>query len=158
MLDTPAHAVGAERDRAEIPGRARGRRRCTGNGSRRTVWSQPPERAHLAAALPARRDRRAGRPFAPGPWSSMADRRRGRGRDLRTAPRPSWVGSAAAGVRDGPPRLWPGDSLDGVSLPGPQRADRPAVPTAEPEGLPAGGTARAPAPGAARRNRPAPSS
>src|SRR6266568_2533187 len=72
MLDTPAHAVGAERGRAEIPGRTgSGHRRSRGRG-RRTVWRQPPKRAHVAGALPARRDRGAGGPQPPGPSPSLA--------------------------------------------------------------------------------------
>ena len=40
MLDTPARASGVERGRAEIPGRAGGRSRCSSDGSRRAIWSQ----------------------------------------------------------------------------------------------------------------------
>jgi hypothetical protein len=54
MPDTPAHAVGAERDRAEIPGRAGSAGRCSGDRGGRTLRGQPSERAYVAAPLPGR--------------------------------------------------------------------------------------------------------
>src|SRR5712671_4877858 len=72
MLDTPVHAVGVERDRAEIQGRAGGTGRCCGDRGRRSVRGEPSERACLAAPVPGRGAAGPGGPQPQGACSSVA--------------------------------------------------------------------------------------
>src|SRR6516225_8731634 len=124
MCDAPAHASGAARGRAEIPGRAGGPVRDSGDRGRRALWGGPSDGAPVDVALPGCGNRGAGGPFACAEAASVADTRSGGGGDLRVAPGASPVGPAPSGVRAGPPRVSGLVPLDGLPGAGPSLADR----------------------------------